>query len=168
MLGLGGFVTPLGTTMSPRVSNDASAQFGFWRRLWMAVIVSLLTIQSARKLRQFSIFATNKHARSTKAARLPRGKWASYYFAKNTASLWRQVCVFNFLLCLCCVLYLFIWLHFVVYICPVFFCLHLSAIIYLYLFVHSFVRSFVRAFVRSFVCSFIHSFVRSFVCLFVC
>ena len=84
MLGLGGFVTPLGTNTKPGISNEACTQFGFWRRLWMAVIMSLLTIQSARKLRQFSIFATNEHARSTKEARLPRGKLASYYFEKIT------------------------------------------------------------------------------------
>ena len=48
--------------------------------------MSLLNIQSDRKLRQLTIFAINKHARSTKESRLPRGKLASYYFAKYNKS----------------------------------------------------------------------------------
>ena len=56
MLGLGGFVTPLGTNTKPGISNEACTQFGFWRRFSNAVIVCMVNIQSDLELRKQLFF----------------------------------------------------------------------------------------------------------------
>ena len=69
--GAGGFCnTPRHYHITPGCLNDATTKFGFWRRFWKAVIVSILNIQSDRKLRVFTIFAVNKQVRSTNEVRL--------------------------------------------------------------------------------------------------